>query len=1361
MSELIPEKIIKEVLAKLEPLKVLKLINYRFDTIQQSAGSIRCFCPIHKELVFRTLVIDTKKKKYKCSYTLCPSKKGGDIIHLYAESQSMEYEEALRKLVQELQLDVELPTPKEFIDKNLESAENYLSLNELEEAEKHFKKILSFQSDNIRALNGLVSIYSQLSAKSELSKYLNTLSEIYFKNEDYQSVSNLLEIIVNNLPEDIELRTKIAEKYLKANRKDEAVTTYLSMVDFFDNQKEFEKSIEIYRKIDNLGYDAIDIHALIVQAYNILDDKEGIINEYLRFVEKSIREERWDDAISGYESILEIDNTRNDIRKGLIDIYCQKGMSENVAEKCLGIIEELISLDALEDALTSLDKINQILPDNIKIISKLVDVYKLLKNLDKELEFAYKLAELLYQSGKLEEAIDKLKYITNKEPNHLNALLLIARIYQDLKDKQNAIQSYKAIVKYYQDKNQLNDAINVYQTIIDIDPDDTDNREAQIGLMKKSGSTDLASVKSRELVNIFISRENYKKAIEYLEYGLSIKPDDDETLPLLAQTFERDNQMDKAIETYTRTAENYRKKDKKTSAVEIYNTILNLQPNNVRVIHNLSLLHFELGKVDEALKDFERLLKIYEKQHDKENAIVILQKIIEINPDDVEAMKKLASSYDKTTQIEKRDETYKKIVDSYYKNDSHLKCIDFCKDALEKDKDNLIILDSLAKVYEKINRKKELIEIYTKIAEVHHNLNNKESEKRYYELILGVDSDLKDIRNKLLLVLTQLGEIDKAITEFDKQYLLYKKENKLIALFNFAEELFKIKPDFEELHLYLINKYEQMGSIVDFVSQSTALIEVYQKKGKNKETTELFQRILQIDSENVQIRVNFIDTLITLGDSLKAVEQYLILANQYEQRGAIDDAKQVYEEIIKIDEKNIEARKKLIKINITKNNFTNATEEIFDLSQILINAEQYIEAIDTIRTIFTFDEKDIQAHKKLIEIYSLINNKEDTIKEYDNIINIYLDDNNFSNAIHSVNEAISLFPDEIRLMETLADIYLKENKVDSAVKTLYFAVDKLSQIEKYKEAIPLLTKIIELKPKSSKAKRIRAELYVKLGEDKKALEEFLEFSKNLEKYESEEEAVATKKIKIPEESKLRLVPVYTFENFIIGEGNNFAQATSLAIAKAPAKNYNPMFLYSDVGLGKTHLVNAIGNQLLQSNPDINILYTNTEEFTTELIEAIQNNTINTFRNRYKNIDVLIIEDIQFIAGKERAQEEFFHIFNTLFQSRKQIIITCDRPPKDIAHLEKRLKSRFGGGIIIDIKPPEIETRVAILKRDIENYNILIKDEIIYLLAEKIKSNIRELKGALNRIVASYQLTGKEITTEDVSKMVDSLFEETN
>ncbi len=844
-----------------------------------------------------------------------------------------------------------------------------------------------------------------------------------------------------------------------------------------------------------------------------------------------------------------------------------------------------------------------------------------------------------------------------------------------------------------------------------------------------------------------------------MKYALSFKPENTDIKLQLAQTYEKDNQIDKAVELYLVIAESYTANNDKTNAIDLYNKILEFQPQNTKAIHNLSLLQCDIGETDKALKSLKTLLDVYQKEKDDDNAIAILKKIIEIDPDDIESIETLASLYDKTGQIENRNETYKNIIDYFFRNDSFLKCIDFCKDILKKDSGNLIILQSLAQAYEKINRKKELVSTYSQIADIYQKLDDKENEKKYYNLILEIDKNSLDIRNKLILVLTQLDELEQVIEEFDKQYSSYKKGNKTTELFNFAEEIFKIKPDFIELHKYLIDKYNEIGSSVDFVSQSTALIEIYQQKSQYDEAIKLFLNILEIEPENVQIRMNFIDTLLTIGETLKAVEQYFILAAQYEGKDSIDDAKQIYEEIIHTDEKNIEARKKLIDIHIEKNNLINATEESFQTAQILINAEQYNEAIEIINKIFSFDKNNIDAYKKLIEVYGITNNKEGILKNYNALVDIYLSQKDVKNATDTIKEAINTFSDEMSLTEKLADIYLKENKTDLATKTLYSAVDNLSKSEKYKEAIDMLTKIISIKPKSSKAKRLKAELYIKVGDEKKALEELLEFSKNIDDYESEEEIVAAKKMKIPETSKLKLVNHYTFETFVVGERNNFAQATAVAIAKAPAKNYNPMFLYSDVGLGKTHLVNAIGNQLIQNNPDINILYTNTEEFTTELIEAIQNNTINTFRNHYKNIDILIIEDIQFIAGKERAQEEFFHIFNTLFQSRKQIIITCDRPPKDIAHLEKRLKSRFGGGIIVDIKPPEIETRVAILKKDIENYDVTLKDDVIYLLAEKVKSNIRELKGALNRIIANYQLTGEEIKPDDVVKTIDSFFEE--
>lgn len=235
-----------------------------------------------------------------------------------------------------------------------------------------------------------------------------------------------------------------------------------------------------------------------------------------------------------------------------------------------------------------------------------------------------------------------------------------------------------------------------------------------------------------------------------------------------------------------------------------------------------------------------------------------------------------------------------------------------------------------------------------------------------------------------------------------------------------------------------------------------------------------------------------------------------------------------------------------------------------------------------------------------------------------------------------------------------------------------------------------------------------------------------------------------------------LNPKYTFDTFVVGNNNRFAHAAALAVAEAPATAYNPLFIYGGVGLGKTHLMHAIANEILINNRNANILYVTSEKFTNQLINAIKDNKNEMFRNKYRNIDVLLIDDIQFIAGKERIQEEFFHTFNTLHESGKQIIISSDRPPKDIKLLEDRLKSRFEWGLIADISNPDYETRLAILRKKAQLDNIIIDDDILCNIATKIDSNIRELEGVLNKLIAKASLTNTHITMEMAERAINDV-----
>jgi len=235
---------------------------------------------------------------------------------------------------------------------------------------------------------------------------------------------------------------------------------------------------------------------------------------------------------------------------------------------------------------------------------------------------------------------------------------------------------------------------------------------------------------------------------------------------------------------------------------------------------------------------------------------------------------------------------------------------------------------------------------------------------------------------------------------------------------------------------------------------------------------------------------------------------------------------------------------------------------------------------------------------------------------------------------------------------------------------------------------------------------------------------------------------------------------YTFDHFVVGPGNRFAHAAALAITEAPARNYNPLFLYGRVGLGKTHLMQAVAHAVLAREPGARIMYISGEKFTTQLISAIQTKSTPSFRSRFRTADILLVDDIHFIAGKESTQEEFFHTFNSLYDAHKQIIVSSDRPPKEIPGLEERLISRFAWGLVADLQPPDFETRVAILKKKMERETVVVPDDVVYFIASKIKSNIRELEGALIRVVAYSLLEEKPISLTLAKDVLKDMVRET-
>ncbi|MBI3735039.1 tetratricopeptide repeat protein, partial [Candidatus Sumerlaeota bacterium] len=417
-------------------------------------------------------------------------------------------------------------------------------------------------------------------------------------------------------------------------------------------------------------------------------------------------------------------------------------------------------------------------------------------------------------------------------------------------------------------------------------------------------------------------------------------------------------------------------------------------------------------------------------------------------------------------------------------------------------------------------------------------------------------------------------------------------------------------------------------------------------------------------------------------------------------------------------------------------------------------------AVAAYERLFEFEAQPEDVYRKIIAIKQRAQDVGGVFKYYDLLLTLLADEGRSGAFEQTVHEALQVDPNNWDIRRRLADHLLKAGRTSEAEGVLRDMAILQIKGEQFDAAGKSVEQILSINKESVQGRALRAQLLARQGNKDVALDQFLELAGSLSEIRGSIIGQPVSPFSFGNYEGLTRVKEYTFDQFVVGPRNNFAYATALAVSRAPGKNYNPLFLYADVGLGKTHLCHAIANFVLDHHPNLKVLYTMTEDFVGALVDSIQTNMVTHFRNRYRQCDLLIIDDIQFLSGKERAQEEFFHIFNALFEGGKQIVITSDRPPKEIAHLEKRLRSRFGAGIIVDIQTPDLETRIAIIRKELiqRGKNQGVSDEAVLTLAECIPSNIRDLKGALTQVIARHEVTKEALDARLIHEIVDKVMD---
>ncbi len=1474
---ILPQELIDTVLANIDIDEVLNFLDYRTETIQKTDKAIRCFCPVHKEQVFRTLSFDLRTRKGRCSYTPCPAHTQHNLVDLVAMTHDIEPIEAVTKLAEHFNINLDLasfgieapqqtaapepaneqlmetspepvaetitepepepepeptqtmpepepvaeepeitvteeqeeelfqpdmpevqespvaetpPEPEAELEIEIEpepvkeeavapppppppppkpitpyeAAMQAIEDGNLEEACDKLVEIVERDPGNLDALEKLVDTLTQLGREDEVHQHERSLAQLYSNRNRIDDASQLYGHIVDSHPEDIELRLRYAECLHRQDNNDAMIAQMFTVGDLFEKAEEWDKALEIYRRIDAFqpGLDSTSeaIERVLIKSGRS-DEASALI---LQQAQDLLNNGDTQGAIEKFQNILEIDASRDDVRQRVIQAMLSlESLNESAVEQCLEIIDGFSEQVDQQGVVDSLEEINQRFPENIAILERLYKAYDSQGRKGDADQLAFDLANFYYDNEDYDESLKWVEtLIADNGAGIANALALKAEICQQQGDVPGALDAMTQIIIRHEDAGEVTQALPLYRAVLELAPEDMDMQIRYLWALQHAGQDENFIERAIAILPNILELEE-DKTIEILEqlYGKCENAPLEDRITIMrtyGQKLQDTGQAADARALLINTADLLLDNAENNQAIEILEGLMEIDKNDLTVLEKLADAHVNADNQNRATEIYRSLADLYGEQGALDQQLDVLLKVVESHPEDLDILNQMLSVYDQIGNVRDAREMRIKIADILCKRGEHDQAVEYVRAILETDENDIDALKKIVSIYESLNDQSNLREYGMRLLQIH--LKNETTDEAA-DLIAMLESHFPgDTELVLLQIRTFANEdaVKECIDLIDKQIVTSEESGEQEQALEFLKKILDISP---ELDAQLFTRWMQVCTQTNSVEQEWDTTEsIIERAAEHIDVDTVIDSLTDIIDDNPDFEAARSQQILLLessGKNNEAVDALQEWAHYSNEKGNKDDANRYFQRALDKAPNDIDLLNEVVNFRSEAGFQDGLADLCARLAELLETNGLVSQAIQALETGLKHAPKRQDLRQKILILDEMVATPDQLKKRYAEMSANKMTEGDFLAAQSVLLEAINRFPMELDQRYKLVNL-LRDMGLQSEMLT---ELGNIAQIQAetgdLEGASETINEVLDTDPENIRAQAIQAEIHDQLGDEKRALSEYRDLSRKI----ATQAAEAGKKPQPAEieeinDDTLTMLPInehYSFEHFIVGSRNNFAFATAKAIADNPGGDYNPLFLHGDVGLGKTHLLQAILIHLREKNPDLAVLYTSAEEFTNALIESIQTNTVRNFRKIYKSADCLLIDDVHFLAEKERAQEEFFQIFNTLYQANKQIVLTCDRPPKEIPHLERRLRSRFGAGIIVDIQSPDLETRVAIVRSEAEEAGIEIEDAVLNHIAERISTNVRELKSVLNQILARTRIGDESLTAELVTEIV--------
>lgn len=1353
-----------DMIKNLDPLDVLELIDFHPESIKREGNKIQCFCPISQNTDERYMEIDIGTCEFLSNPPDLPEQRG-TMIELYARVRRLDLDEAVEELAEEFgillisddSVDSEVleEEAKVFLDKAAQDGGD--RAESLQEAEKRYARILSKDANNIGALKGIWQVRLIEGNAFNLGQATLKLNEVLRQKKDHESIVEVSTKHLEVIPEDQPIRRQLADALIGLGRKEDAYIQLVALAESTEKAGFLDEALKAYREARKYG-PVGKVQAALINLLLAKGRKTEAIKEIDLEIERLKRDDKFGRASKAASLKLKINPNDDNTRVQVIELAILAGLDDEVVSRCLRVIGGMVKGERYEKAAEALSYLSAERPDDARILEQLVECYKRSEQGELAHEMSYRLADLFSESGSLEKASSIYSEKLNENGEDFRAIIGMARLNALRGHRPEALSRLRQLVEMSLVNMNDEQALAAVQEICKIDPEQWEDRSEEIEMLWALGQRDKSRALCLVLAGELETKKEFSRLEKVLKGHLKRDPDVPEVVNALAGAYEGQGEVDKARALRQEVLEKFSKAGDVAKLETTLRDFIASKPDDVKLRERLVSIYGQQRREADWREAMIDLARVCEGLGQKERNCNLMGEVANTFPGDVALQEEVLAVCIESKHQKGIVQLTLRLVEHHSTASKMKEALELTRTALLEVAGNPELLKSQLDIYHTLGRKDEVVQTGLKLVETYRANGDGQAEADALNKVFANGYENLDLLERLVLLLSQQHPEGVELVTRLEDFLIHRGSDIERAI-RVLEEVAKHAPSRREPWLKLIQLYKTAGQEDKMAVALAAAVEALEAAHEQNETlVDLYTELLKVRSDNFIARSRLVELLRGTNQPQEAIRQHLILAEQYRDGGRLNEAASAFEKMYEFSPGNEEILIGHATLLHEMGRADAATRKMRQLASFLAEQGRSERAVELLHDAISKDSENGDLRQVLIELLRNAQRFQEASEELHIQAEICFVAGEDKAGITALREAIAMTPDAIELRQILADKLIGAGRKDEAQAEKLSLAEILSNQGQPHKALAVTEEVLKETPSSIVARRLRAQIYDSIGDEKSALAEYRAMQGYLESSSGNALPGGGKEEDDPGFFPgLQIMPEYNFSNFVVGGKNNFAYATSKAVAARPGTVHNPLFLYSDVGLGKTHLLQAIANELKKKDPEIRILYASTEYFTSALIEAIQNNTVTSFRNRYRKSDLLLLDDVQFLAGKERSQEEFFHIFNILHQDGRQIVVTSDRPPKDIAHLDMRIRSRFGQGVIVDIQPPDLETRMAILQAEAKKRKITVSEEAISVLAECVNTNVRELKGAFNQLLTQHEICGDEINAVTAHAIVEKFF----